>query len=100
MLPPGPLPGSGEPRPWAGNHAPGLPRPRPRARVGGFRPEAGLHPPGGMSRASVQAGGSAPAGAGPSADPDPSHTREPHMTFTPTAYDPYDFANRRHIGPS
>ena len=22
------------------------------------------------------------------------------MTFTPTAYDPYDFANRRHIGPS
>ncbi len=20
--------------------------------------------------------------------------------FTPTAYDPYDFANRRHIGPS
>jgi glycine dehydrogenase len=23
-----------------------------------------------------------------------------HMTFTPTGYDPYDFANRRHIGPS
>ncbi len=22
------------------------------------------------------------------------------MTFTPTSYDPYDFANRRHIGPS
>ena len=22
------------------------------------------------------------------------------MTFTPTAYNPYDFANRRHIGPS
>ncbi|MFA7433606.1 MAG: aminomethyl-transferring glycine dehydrogenase [Gemmobacter sp.] len=22
------------------------------------------------------------------------------MTYTPTAYDPYDFANRRHIGPS
>ena len=22
------------------------------------------------------------------------------MTFTPTDYDPYDFANRRHIGPS
>ena len=22
------------------------------------------------------------------------------MTFTPTGYDPYDFANRRHIGPS
>jgi hypothetical protein len=22
------------------------------------------------------------------------------MTFTPTDYNPYDFANRRHIGPS
>ena len=22
------------------------------------------------------------------------------MPFTPTDYDPYDFANRRHIGPS
>ena len=22
------------------------------------------------------------------------------MTFTPTEYQPYDFANRRHIGPS
>ena len=22
------------------------------------------------------------------------------MTFTPTSYDAYDFANRRHIGPS
>ena len=22
------------------------------------------------------------------------------MSFTPTDYDPYDFANRRHIGPS
>ena len=22
------------------------------------------------------------------------------MTFTPSTYDPYDFANRRHIGPS
>ena len=22
------------------------------------------------------------------------------MTFVPTAYDPYDFANRRHIGPA
>ncbi len=22
------------------------------------------------------------------------------MTYTPTAYNPYDFANRRHIGPS
>ena len=22
------------------------------------------------------------------------------MAFTPTDYDPYDFANRRHIGPS
>ena len=23
-----------------------------------------------------------------------------HMTFTPVDYNPYDFANRRHIGPS
>ena len=30
----------------------------------------------------------------------PFAARERHMPFTPTDYLPYDFANRRHIGPS